>query len=146
MGRGGRPGRAWSKQKAGLPEHRAPRLTDLEACREAWAVGNPDALRQGIELCANAGGLPQWLADGLKKLVKSTQRRLWQRYRTDLRHFVRFAEVRAARRRGLTWQLAYESAAKALEQTPAFGGPEAMASSYKRVKKTAATASGRYAR
>jgi hypothetical protein len=148
MRRDGRPSRAWTKRKSvGLPEHQAPRLTDLEACREAWAAKNPEALRQGITLCARTGGLPQWLADALTTLLKlrPVQRRLWAPYQQDLVDFARFGAVRAARRRGRTWELAFEEAAAELERSPAFGSAASMAKSYKRVSRRSSAAPGRYA-
>jgi len=141
-------GRAWTKRKSvGLPEHQAPRLTNLDACREAWAARNPHALWRGIELCARTGGLPQWLADALTTLLKlrPVQRRLWAPYQQDLVDFDRFGAVRAARRRGLTWELAFNAASEELEQSPSFGSAAAMAKSYKRVSRRASAAPGRYA-
>jgi hypothetical protein len=145
--RDGRPGRAWTKKGSKLPAHQAPTLTDLEVCRAAWASGNPEALRTGIALCAIAGGLPPWLADALTTLLKqpAVDQRLWKPYEQDLIDFSRFAAVRTFRRRGLTWEAAFTAAAKDLEGTPAAGGDEAMAASYKAVRLLAAESPARYA-
>ena len=77
--------------------------------------------------------------------MRPVQRRLWAPYQQDLIDFARFLGVRAARRRGLTWESAFKSAAQELERTPAFGSPAAMAKSYKRVSRVARAAPGRYA-
>ena len=147
MRRDGKPGRAWTKREGRLPEFETPRLTDLEACREAWEAGNPEALRQGIKLCTAAGGVPSWLADALMTLLKlrPVQRRLWAPYQQDLTELLRFVAVRSARRRSLTWELAYKHASHELALTPAFGSPAAMKRSYRNVSRTAQAAPGRYA-
>jgi hypothetical protein len=149
MRRDGHPGRAWTTKGKSLPEHQTPDLTDFEACREAWETArNPEGLWWGIVHCSASGGLPQWLAAALLTMLKlkPVQRRLWAPYQQRLVDFVRFAEVRAARARGLTWEAARDAASKACAQSPAAGSAEAMKRSYRLVASTSAQRLGGYAR
>jgi hypothetical protein len=145
MKRDGRPGRAWTK-RGSLPMHWPPRLDTLEACREAWAERNPEGLRWGIIHCSLDGGLPQWLAAALLTMLKlrPVQRRFWEPYKRRLTHYLRFAAVRNARKRGLTWEEAYAAASEALAQTDAFGSAATMKKSYRLVSRTGAARRGGY--
>jgi hypothetical protein len=78
-------------------------------------------------------------------MMKPVQRRLLEpqlRRRVD---FGRFAAVRAARERGLTWEGAYAAAAEELAQTRAIGRVEAMKKSHRLVARTDGARVGRYA-
>jgi hypothetical protein len=144
MRQDGRPGRAWAK-RGSLPTHWPPRLDTLEACREAWEERNPQGLWWGIVHCSSDGRLPQWLAAELLTMLKlrPVQRRFWEPYKRRLTHYVRFAEVRGARKRGLTWEQAYDTASEALAQTPAWGSAATMKKSYRLVARTGSA--GRFA-
>lgn len=146
MRRDGQSGRAWTKGGT-LPAHEPPRLDTLEACREAWEARNPQGLWWGIVHCSTAGGLPPWLAAAFLTMLKlrPVQRRFWGPYQRRLVDFARFAAVRNARERGLTWEQAYDAASEALAQTPAFGGAAAMKKSYWLVAATDPARLGRYA-
>src|SRR5262245_42810260 len=124
MRRDGRPGRAWRKRDGvEMSEHWPPRLTNLDACREAWgSARNPEALLQGILLCADSRPLPGWLADALICRLKLpvVTKRLWAPYRNDCTDLLRFVFVRQARKCGLTWEESFTAAAKELEQSSAF--------------------------
>ena len=135
-----------------LPEGvRASYQRRMGACEEAWKnTGDPAAIGEAEAWSfSHRQPHPRWLCDAIMELTVARRAKSQvKRARDNQIHFQRYELVRDAKyimekasdgqwrrrdRPGMTWDRAYEIAAKALAGSPAAGDEDTMRGSYKRV-------------
>ena len=135
-----------------LPEGvRATYHRRMAAREKAWAqTGDPAAIGEAaVYTFSHRQPQPKWLCEAIVELTAAVRTKSQvKRARDNQIHFQRYELVRDAKyiieytdgrgrrrdRPGITWDRAYETAAKALAGSPAAGDEDTMRASYMRVK------------
>ena len=118
------------------PRIRAGYERKLAACRAGWeATQDPAAPMEALVLALVYRQPPQlWFIEAACAVMsrRRTKGYVTRRYNATIR-WMRFAAVRDAKRRGLTWEAAYDDAADELSWTAASAEPRTMKAAYDEV-------------